>query len=287
MELFSAFRGKRLNTKWQFCANGQIWRILISDDGLIVGEDREIDKKQVSFFCLNADNGLALWRDKTLQTPWWIELSMIHRNVVFFHEFESADLPEHKRIIALDLHTGDLLWENPEFRLLFASDESVYVQKNTFENLLYFELEYESGNVLREVNQSHINALRGDILSKKKFAFHTPQVLHLQNTSKNAIITILENRKSKNNLLEYAEYWSNDSIVVTCYYENIGSTLEQKRMRQLIEVFDIQRSKSIFVDEILASAVSIVPNGFFYMDGSIFYVQERNNLKAVQLLSKK
>src|SRR5450759_102613 len=110
MNISSLFQKKQLKPAWSYTTEGVLWRLLFSETNFIVGEDRDTEKKEVSFFCLNASNGDVLWKDISFAEPWWIGIEGIVHGKVFLHGFKKPDMPEHGRIIAVDLGTGRELW---------------------------------------------------------------------------------------------------------------------------------------------------------------------------------
>jgi hypothetical protein len=285
MNLFSVLYRKKINLKWEYRAISQIWRILIAENGFIIGEERNIQAKEVSFFCIHSGSGTTIWKEKKLSELWWIELGIVHRNVILLHEFASPDLPEHKKIIALDLLTGELRWENSDCQLLFPCEDSLFAAKNTPERRIFYELDSETGCVLREVDQSSLTVLQEDVVSKLTSTYSLPKKIDVNSEQEDALASILKQLKKKGgSSIEYAEYWSNDNFAVICYYsQSLSSRTEKKILEQRLEVFDLHSQKSLYTDELLPNAVAIVPDGFFYMNGMIVYIRTRNTLRAVQI----
>jgi hypothetical protein len=286
MSLFSRFSKQKVKVKWEYHAIGQIWRILISQNQLIVGEDRDINSKQVSFFCVNSDSGEVLWEGKKFNESWWIELGVVQRNVILLHEFTSPDMPEHKRLIALEALTGKQLWENSDYQLHFAHEGSIVVSKDAIEGKLFYELNLENGIVIRELEHSYLNVLRPEVISKTKSLYSLPEKIDLSSNSNDIVTLILEQSEKKNGLsLEYAEYWSNGNIAAVCYYQNISNSIEKKMMKQCIKIFDVHNQKLLYKDVLISDAVVAVPDSFFYLNGKILFVKSRTTLKAVQVES--
>jgi len=98
-----------------------------------VGEARDQDQKLVSFFALNAQSGVPLWRDLRLDEPWWAGIEAASDGVVLLHRFATPDMPQHKGILALDLKSGAQLWENRDVTFWFIRDGSVVAHRAVFE----------------------------------------------------------------------------------------------------------------------------------------------------------
>src|ERR1043165_73152 len=150
----------KLRPAWNFVANGVIWRLLISQNGYLVGEDRNKESKMVTFFCIHLESGEVLWQGKLFDEDWWMGLEARHNDIVFMHEFATPDLPEHKKIPAVDMMTGRPLWTNEQSKFLFAHEDRVYTVKDGFETRTFIELDLRTGKEMREVDTAVVNELR-------------------------------------------------------------------------------------------------------------------------------
>src|SRR5258705_3352973 len=145
-------RGKHLAPAWEFHVRGIIWRLLVSGKGQFVGEERNINERSVSFFCIDSESGTPLWRDLRLAEPWWIGIEALHDDLVLLHEFAMPDFPDHKKIHALDLSSGKLLWSNEEVTYLFSHGNAIYAAKDLNDVRTYLELDSMSGKERRELD---------------------------------------------------------------------------------------------------------------------------------------
>src|SRR3989304_2231091 len=112
MKLFSLFKAGKIRPAWQYKTDGQLWRILFSESARIVGEDRNEEKKEVTFFCLDEMSGEVLWNRVRLKEHWWIGIETLYDGIVYLHEYVKPDLPQHHKIIALDLESGERPWRD-------------------------------------------------------------------------------------------------------------------------------------------------------------------------------
>ncbi|HVN48908.1 MAG TPA: DUF4905 domain-containing protein [Bacteroidota bacterium] len=148
--MVSLFHRKTLQPAWRYATSDVIWKLVYAEIGLLLGEHRNMESKQASFFCLDARTGNVLWQQLMLEEPWWIGMEAVEHDLVFFHRYAHPELPEHKSIEARNCRTGELLWTNSDLIFWFALDDKVYANKNFFEKRVTYCLNAATGEVLGE-----------------------------------------------------------------------------------------------------------------------------------------
>jgi len=156
------FQCKKLRPRWRFQVAGSIWRILFTRNGLVMGEERAGADGSARFFCVNADSGAPLWRDRALNERRWIGIEACGETVLFLHEFAKPDLPVHRGVTALDLQTGELLWRDPEAVFSFEIPGFAIIRRDGIERSRYQQLDERTGVVVKDFGDdaSAVNALR-------------------------------------------------------------------------------------------------------------------------------
>ncbi len=123
MRLFDLFGKDRIQPAWEYRAKGWLWYIRPTNAGTIVGEERDPDRKEATFFCINSDTGQVLWQNESFGDRWWTGVEAVHRDMLFLHGFAAPDMPQHRGITAVDLFTGKQLWARPDLRFAGAADD--------------------------------------------------------------------------------------------------------------------------------------------------------------------
>jgi hypothetical protein len=123
----------------------QIWRLLPTDTNKLIIEERDLDKKQVFFNCLQSDTGIKIFKNFQLDEKFWIGIETIYKDVIFFHKFTKPDMPAHKGIIVFDINNQKILWQNDELNFLFVSDDKLFCFQQNFENQNYSSLDFKTG----------------------------------------------------------------------------------------------------------------------------------------------
>ena len=158
--------------------NGRpIWRILPTETGKLIIEEREKDNKQVYFNCLNIESGKKIFKNFQLEEKFWIGIEALYNDVIYFHKFVKPDMPQHVGIIAMDLNEKKILWENVNNSFLFIWKEKVYAYQQMFEGRKYFSIDYKTGNLLEDFGDDagKINELKKELDESDAYAgYHFP-----------------------------------------------------------------------------------------------------------------
>src|SRR5215510_2177296 len=107
-------RKGRLTPAWKFDSGGTIWRIHPTDSENIIGEVRDLERKKTTFFCIDRYSGEVRWEKRSFVDDWWVGVETVRNGKVFLHGYVVPDLPGHKSIIAVDITTGNKVWENED-----------------------------------------------------------------------------------------------------------------------------------------------------------------------------
>lgn len=280
MQFFSS--RKKIKPIWSFNANGLIWKLLASSDGYIVGEDRQKDAKTVTFFCIDLALGNVLWKDKKFDESWWVGLEAVHKNVVFIHEYATPDMPGHKKIYALDVPTGNPLWENEDNQYIFSVGENVYTVREKFESRAFTELHFRTGSVVRELDAQTVNALR-DASPQPEEPFNFPVMLDPGKPESFQIVKILESNSYLMADIPYIETMERNETVIIGLYKNISPTPDEVSMEQHLMIMDRADERMVFHELLNQGAKMPVPDAFFGKDNFVYFIREKHILTAITL----
>ena len=130
----------------------QIFRILPTDSNKLILEERDREKKEAFFSCFDINTGKKLFQDFQLDEKYWIGIQMIYKDIILFHRFERPDLPKHKGIIAFDINTKKVIWENQN-SFLFVSDDKAIFFTEQFGIRKYFSIDCLSGKIEEDLTE--------------------------------------------------------------------------------------------------------------------------------------
>lgn len=275
----------KIKPAWQFEAAGQLWRILFSGSGRIVGEDRDEGKKEVTFFCLNETNGEVLWKDVAFEERWWIGIETFYDGIVFLHEYIKPDLPQHKKIIALDLESGKLLWRNDELEPLFVAGEKFYAVRSSFEKRIIYELNPTTGKIEREFSEGGEEfdpAQRRLDITQQDFVF--PGIFEAGVEHENELKDIIQAHCDFRKLVGSVEYIYRSGLLFFNYHERTASSsLEQPALKNLFKVVNTNKNRVIHSEVINVNASAPTPDSFFLKGTQLFYIKDKKLLVAFHL----
>jgi len=285
MKFFGIFRQKKIRPAWEFKAKGFLWRIVFSGDGRIVGEDRDQTAKSVSFFCLDEITGRVLWSGLEFSEKWWIGIEAIDGGIVFFHEYVKPDLPQHFKILAVDVETGKLLWRNDELQPFHIAKGKVFAVKDLFEKRIYYQLNTATGEVEKEFSEQDENI---GLISKGRErgdgATIFPEILSGDVEGYDRLADVIRPHCDRSRVEGNVEFILHGDLLIFNYHETAKSRIGDERLlKNHLKVVRLNRKHLLYSDLITENAHAPVPDSFFLKGGQLFFVKERNRLVAIRL----
>ena len=265
----------KIKKKYSFTNNRQIWRLIPADYDKIIIEERDINKKEVFFNCLDINTGKVFFDSLQLKDKFWTGIETVYKNIVFFHSFLKPDLPIHTGIIAYDINSNRILWEKNDYSYLFVKDEKIYTYKNKFEGKEFSAIDYLTGNKLEDLGNDakNINTLREEELSKKNVnEYLLPKGADF--LSGYSYMDIISELKTKRNIADEINYIELENLLFINFHE----ILRNGNFRNIIIVIEID-SKKIILEEILDSETKLlIPESFFIIRKLVFLIKEKIKL---------
>lgn len=272
MELLSFFSGSKISPAWKFSAEHVMWRIMFSHHGVIIGEDRDTEQKTVSFFCLDVKNGAPLWKQKKLGEDWWIGLDAVTKERLYLHGFRKPDMPEHKNIIAVDLQSGAILWQNNECTFSALAPPYVYGFKDLFERRVYYVIDEQTGSIIEELQALPEGISPNVQYEKTDFTFPEPT---------GDLDGIPAEFFSKNGAFHSAEMCVAGGFSVLSIYTRLQPPLEG--LKNSLLIIDSSTKKKVYSDVLNESTPYPVPDSFFLDGDIVYYIKERKTFVAINL----
>ncbi len=276
--LFS--RQREMSRSWTFetrAASEIIWKLLISPSGILTGEERDIESKTGSLFAIDVQAGSVLWRGVTLDEPWWFDSDRATADTLYIQSFHQPNLPEPKGITAINIRTGEIRWQQPDFALLGTLPERVLVVRQGFSGQDYFALDAKSGEIIEELGAVQPDIPENDDLLETHFASPLKEMPAML-----AGAIRLEDVRGPIDELRYGFYG--------IYGLHLRSqNRESKTLSTELLVFDTRSSKLVFRETIHAetplpaSWAMLLPDNFFVSHDFLLYVKEKRTLVGVDL----
>lgn len=150
--MLSFFSPKKIKPLWIHSSPNVLWRVMFSHNGLIIIEDRNTETKSATFSCLHSATGKPFWKEKVFGEQWWIGLDGITADRLYLHGFKKPDMPENKNIIAVDVTSGEVLWQNNECTFSTIQSPFIYGYKDLFERRVYYKINDNDGKIIEELS---------------------------------------------------------------------------------------------------------------------------------------
>ena len=286
MGLLSIFRSSQLDPEWAYDANGIIWRVHFTDHKRIIGECRNQDKKLASFFCLDEESGKSLWRDLSLEEPWWVGIEAVLSDVVLLHTYGTPDMPGHRGIRALDTGSGTLLWRNDDITFWFGQGESVFAYRDFFERRVGYELSLRTGENRRTFDGSleELHEIRRLASGEQPSSgVVLPEIL--QGDAEDASIFSIVRRFTKGReIVGNIEFIVEGEFLLFNYHAHArDSTGESPKLDNELNVIRFPGGTRIYSDVIGRNLKASVPDAFFIRRPRLFFIKDQQVLTSVRL----
>lgn len=286
MSIFSFQKKLLLQPSWQFDADGVIWRMMFSPSHHLVLEIRDPEKKLASFTCLNDRSGDLFWRDRSFDEPWWIGIEALDDELIFFHKFRKPDMPQHSGVIACDIVSGELIWENTDYVFVQRDGDRVIVQKERFEAIHFYALDSRTGDFIEDLgtDTERINLLRqrdDDESRFKDFRYPSP---FLQDDADHVDASIIKREFSDNNLRGAIDYLRYTSYIILSWHERAKTSApQQELLTQRFCIIGGQSGEKMFEEILLPQTVSIGMDSFFMKGSILYFIKNLHVLTAIDL----
>lgn len=261
---------------WDFKAVGNIWKIIPLSGRRIVGEERHLEDKRVTFFCVSLDDGRVHWQGKSVAQAWWTGIEAVHQGVLFIHDYPVPSMPDHKKIIAIDASSGDPLWETPELTFGFASGASVFASKEFFDRKAFFELDLMTGAVVRELTADDLRVLRPDPGTGWGMDIGNADAVPGTRAS-------VAGAFPAGTRLEPGGSMRLGDAEVCNWYEVIPDGNNGRSLREHLFVLDDRTGEILFRDVVCDGLALPAGATFFRAEERILYVKERTTLRSFLL----
>lgn len=260
----------------------QVWRILISPIDQLIIETRDTDKKEAYFSCYDLGNSKKVFKSYQLDEKYWLGIEDLYDDLILFHRFTKPDMPGHKSIIAFDIKSRQVIWENNDYSFLFLYDEKIYCFTQGFEGRRFYTIDPLTGNLIDDLGDDAyaINEIKYKADDAKDFSsFMFPETFSSLNNSIPALAEIISKHTGVNNITGEVEFVEkNSKVFMNFHHEITTGVLENKFI-----VWDIAKDK-IVMNELLNSAVnSYVPDSFFIYKNFLILLKEKSEVLVYKL----
>jgi hypothetical protein len=273
----------KLKKLYQHDNRKQIWRILPTTNNKIVIEERKINTKEVFFCCLDIESGKKIFKDFQLEEKNWIGIESIYNDIIFFHAYGKPNMPAHKSIIAFDIPTQTILWQNDNYIYSFIDNDKVYCYQQRFEGRIFFALDYLTGNVLEDFGNdaSAINKLKEESDAKlweQNYLF--PEYFNRNYSAEKDYEKYLQQVLTEKVIKGEINYLNYEDILLFNFHEvTKTNTLSNEFL-----AIDLKKNKILLKETLDKNLINLMPESFFVKDNFLFLIVDKTKLFVYQII---
>jgi hypothetical protein len=273
----------KLKKNYRFNNKRQIWRLIPTNTGKLIIEEREPDKKQVFFNCLELDSGKKIFKDLQPENNFWMGIETVRDDIIFFHKFAKPDMPKHKGIFVFDIKSKNFIWENPEFTFLFLFKDKIFVYKEKFEGRVFFSINILTGEVVEELGNNHekINQLRNEsLLEENMIGCLFPEIYEQEtqlNSNANNFFSSLRNDFVISGKIEFI--LKDELLLMSFHTVNSKGSFDN-----LFKAVDLSRRKYILEETISKETSLYLSDSFFVKDNFLLLLFGKTRLEVYKII---
>jgi hypothetical protein len=284
MSLFALLGRRRFRPAWQYTTRGILWGLYPARDGMMVGEERDLDAKTASYFCIDQRGNLR-WKHQVQGESWWTGVETVYRDVLLLHGFATPDLPQHKGIVAVSLSDGSELWRNDEVTLIGVRGEEVLASEAKPGRRSDLTLALRTGEVIRNAEEA-----KGDVSSitadpDEKLPVEFPHSYSEEGRERPEIVKLLKNALSPGEVITGdAGFIELPGYTVFLYGVRDSHALPEGETSVLVvAVVSRESSSVVYRDSLGVSAPWSMAAPLLVRKGFMHYVKDHSTLVTVHL----
>jgi len=273
----------KLKKKYRFDNKRQIWRIIPTDNGKLIIEERETEKKLAYFHCLELDSGKKILSNFQLDDKFWVGIEAVRDDIIFFHKFAKPDMPKHRGIFAFDMMKKEFIWQNPELIFLFILDEKLYTYKEKFEGRDYYAINPSNGEIIEDVGANYelINTLRDEsIQEEENKGYLFPEVFEADSVVDNRANEFIKSMRNDFVISGKIEFIWKDNLLMLSFHE----ANSKGSLNNLFRAVDLSTGKYILEEVINKETGLYLTDSFFIKDDLLFLLFGKTRLEVYKLI---
>ena len=264
----------KIKKLYSYSNKRQIWRLLPTETGKLVIEERDADSKEVFFACIDIKTGKKMFNDLQLKEKFWVGIEKIYKDLIFFHKFRKPDMPGHLGIIVFDITAKGILWETDKYIFLFIHDDELYCYTEVFEGRNFYKLNYLTGEIIADLGEdvSRINSLREAFTGDNFSDYFFTRQYNPDSESNVDVINHLNEIKTRSFLSGKIEYINLPGILLYSFHEIAPSG---GKMNNIFRAVDIESGKVIFEEELNTGIKVFIQDSFFIKNDLLFLLKDK------------
>ncbi len=273
----------KIKKLYKYTNKRRIWRLIPTASNKLVIEERDGDTKEVFFECIDIPSGKKIFHALQIEEKYWLGIETIYNDVIFFHRYANREMPVHNGIIALDINTQKILWQNNDYVFLFIWENKIYCYKSAFEGRKYFTVDIYSGEFIEDLGEDSesINLLREksfDSIDYSSYLF--PEPFEAGTDEDSPLHSLITKFKEDHLITGKPDFIKYGDLALF----NAHAILSDGFLRNTFWGIDILTKKIIFEEELNSKTKTFIPDSFFTKDNFLFLLKEKNILSVCLII---
>jgi hypothetical protein len=141
-------------------SNQIIWKIILDDHHEIIAWESRTNNKKVFFNTYDFKNEKYLLQDFSFEEDWLLNIQAVKNQVFYLTGFESEFSPVQKGVIAFDLISKKITWQNFSITLQQFADNGLITFDPRVSPRKYKLLDYGNGEFIKDINVDELSELK-------------------------------------------------------------------------------------------------------------------------------
>ncbi|MFA7419192.1 MAG: DUF4905 domain-containing protein [Melioribacteraceae bacterium] len=263
-----------------FKSDKQIFRILITETDKLVIETRDTNTKEVSFHCFELNDGKSIFTDLQLEEKIWLGIEAIYKDVIYFHKFPKPDMPGHREIIAFDIASQKVIWQNDSYAFSFVHQDKVYCFTQGFEERFFYTLDYLTGEVKEDLKNDYslVNSIRSEAEGEKDWSDYIYPELNL--ISADAVTyQIIKQFTEGFSLAGEIEWASSKDLSLFSFH----TKEKDEKLTNRFAVISKSSGETILFETINENITALLTDSFFVYKNYVFVLKGKNEVEIQKI----
>jgi len=251
---------------------GTIWKIIAdAEKGLLYIETRDGQSRKAFFHAIDLTAKKILWSDLSILDPWWSSLKFATTGKLLIVKFNDPEMPEQRGMAVINGLTGKILWGKEDAQVIHPDVDGIVVSNGNEEGI-YLKINWEDGNLIREMSLKDLVAKRnknGNELAQVAYPFHFEE----ENSFFSKIqeyITVITGQKAVR-MIEYLE--KGDKVLISYYI------YEEGKLSNYMLVAD-ENGNKLLHENMRGELNGIGMDTFFVLKDQLIIIKNTNELQA-------
>jgi hypothetical protein len=274
----------KIKRKYDHNNNRQIFRLIPAGNDKLIIEERNVEKKQAYFNCLNITNGKKIFKSLQLNEKFWIGIEAAYNDVILFHKFRKPDMPQHLGVLAFDINKQKIMWEVADHTFLFNKDDKIFTFQQLFEKREYFSLDLYTGEVVDDLGTDSIsiNLLREEVITSEDFiSYHFPISFVTSNNVDQRAVDLMQKLRENYVITGKIEFVLKEGLLMF----NFHKIESDNSLKNSFKAVDLSTGKIILEKVLNLRTNAFVPDSFFLKENILFLLVERTKLEAYTIIN--